>query len=172
MLFISTDSIRKGLIDNRLPAVFASLSVQIANISGNSPEGTEIAKHRARFCMLVLKTLQDRWAPLVWYYSMFLKILHKMGCEIPGGEEHSTSSLHDRSLGASSTSEPLPDATWRQPQRNQISEIPSGSFMAQVLTEEADYGAMMECFPFSSFLADSVSGQSDNPFDQADNALS
>ncbi|GFF27344.1 cutinase transcription factor 1 beta [Aspergillus udagawae] len=155
-----------------LPAVFASLSVQIANISGNSPDGTGIAKHRARFCMLVLKTLQDRWAPLVWYYSMFLKILHKMGCEIPDGEEHSTYSFHDRSLGASSTTEPLPDATWRQPQHNQIFENPSGSFMAEVLTEEADYGAVMECFPFSSFLADSMSGQSDTTFDQADNAQS
>ncbi|KAF4185469.1 hypothetical protein CNMCM7927_006676 [Aspergillus lentulus] len=145
-----------------LPAVFASLSVQIANISGNSPDATEIAKHRARFCMLVLKTLQDRWTPLLWYYSMFLKILYKMGCDIPDGENHSTNSSRGHSLAGSGAAEPLSETIWRQPQHNPVSDVSSGSFMAQVLTEEADYGAMLECFPFSSFLTDSISGQSDN----------
>lgn len=154
------------LTDNRLPAVFASLSVQIANISGNSPDATEIAKHRARFCMLVLKTLQDRWTPLLWYYSMFLKILYKMGCEIPDDGGHSTDSSHGHSLAGSGAAEPLSEAIWRQPQHNPVSGVSSGSFMAQVLTEEADYGAMLECFPFSSFLTDSISGQSDNLVDQ------
>ncbi|RHZ57497.1 uncharacterized protein CDV56_107883 [Aspergillus thermomutatus] len=153
-----------------LPAVFASLSVQIANISGNSPDGAEISKHRARFCMLCLKTLEDRWPPLPWYYSMFSRILRKMSCEIPDDGRHSPQSSHDRSLGASSMTEPLSHALWRQPQCSQVSEIPSGSFMAQILTEEADYGVMMECFPFSSLLTDSISGQSSNPFDEAGNA--
>ncbi|GIJ84870.1 hypothetical protein Asppvi_003721 [Aspergillus pseudoviridinutans] len=153
-----------------LPAIFASLSVQIANISGNSADGTKIAKHRARFCMLALKTMQDRWTPILWYYPMFLKILHKMGCEVPDGEKYSSHSSHDHSSGASSTTELLPGTLWRQPQRNQVSEIPSGSFMGQIATEEAEYSAMMECFPFSSFLTDSISGQSDNPFDQEGNA--
>lgn len=151
-----------------IPAVFASLSVQIANISGSSPDATEIAKHRARFCMLVLKTLQERWSPLLWYYSLFSGILHKMGCETPDTGGHSFNSFHGHSLEAPSAAEPRPGALWTQAQRNQVSDISSGSFMAQVLTEEPDYGAMTECYPFSNFLTDSNSGQSDNPFDQAD----
>lgn len=151
-----------------IPAVFASLSVQIANISGSSPDATEIAKHRARFCMLVLKTLQERWSPLLWYYSLFSGILHKRGCETPDTGGHSFNSFHGHSLEAPSAAEPRPGALWTQAQRNQVSDISSGSFMAQVLTEEPDYGAMTECYPFSNFLTDSNSGQSDNPFDQAD----
>ncbi|KAH1581507.1 hypothetical protein KXV58_007426 [Aspergillus fumigatus] len=151
-----------------IPAVFASLSVQIANISGSSPDATEIAKHRARFCMLVLKTLQERWSPLLWYYSLFSGILHKMGCETPDTGGHSFNSFHGHSLEAPSAAEPRPGALWTQAQRNQVSDISSGSFMAQVLTEEPDYGAMTECYPFSNFLTDSNSRQSDNPFDQAD----
>lgn len=118
--------------------------------------------------MLVLKTLQERWSPLLWYYSLFSGILHKKGCETPDTGGHSFSSFHGHSLEASSAAGPRPGALWTQAQRNQVSDISSGSFMAQVLTEEADYGAMMECFPFSNFLTDSNSGQSDNPFDQAD----
>lgn len=162
--------INRRQTDSRLPAVFASLSVQIANIMGNSPEGTEVSKHRARFCMLVLKTLQDRWPPLLWYYSIFLQILRKMGCEIPDDGKCSTHPSNDRSVGASSTTEPLHEALRRQPQCNQASDIPSGSFMAEITAEEADYVAMMESFPFSSFLTDNISGQSNSPFDQAGNA--
>ncbi|KAK2787289.1 hypothetical protein FQN52_003419 [Onygenales sp. PD_12] len=69
-----------------LPAAFAAISVHIANMRACRPNVSDVSKHRARLCMLVLKKVQDLWPPLLWYYRLFVRILDGMGCQIPGEE--------------------------------------------------------------------------------------
>ncbi|KAK2811592.1 hypothetical protein FQN50_001934 [Emmonsiellopsis sp. PD_5] len=69
-----------------LPAAFAAFSVHVANIRACHPNVSDVSKHRARLCMLVLKKVQDLWPPLLWYYRFFVRILDGMGCQIPGEE--------------------------------------------------------------------------------------
>ncbi|KAF7585578.1 hypothetical protein BBP40_010637 [Aspergillus hancockii] len=73
------------------PAVFAALSVQIANMRGCPSHVVDISKHRARLCMFVTNRLKDHAPPLVWYYRLFVRLLHGMGCQIPGEENQESS---------------------------------------------------------------------------------
>ncbi|KAG2421718.1 hypothetical protein HFD88_005694 [Aspergillus terreus] len=65
-------------------AVLAALSVQIANMRGRAAHIVEVSKHRARLCMFVMNKLKDHAPPLAWYYRLFVRLLHGLGCQIPG----------------------------------------------------------------------------------------
>ncbi|CRG88593.1 hypothetical protein PISL3812_05624 [Talaromyces islandicus] len=53
------------------PSVMASLCFHIANISSGDPQTRSISEHRARFCMVVLKDLQDSWPIISSVYPFF-----------------------------------------------------------------------------------------------------
>ncbi|KAB8232854.1 transcription factor domain-containing protein [Aspergillus alliaceus] len=78
------------------PAAFAALSVQIANMRGCPSHVVDVSKHRARLCMFIIKRLQDHSPPLLWYYRLFVRLLHSMDCEIPGEESQETSAQFAR----------------------------------------------------------------------------
>ncbi|KAL4971898.1 fungal-specific transcription factor domain-containing protein [Aspergillus desertorum] len=66
-----------------LPPTFAALSVLLPNMCRPASEVTEVSKHRARLCMLVLSKLVDYWPPGLSYYRLFARILAPRGCEVP-----------------------------------------------------------------------------------------
>ncbi|KAB8220870.1 fungal-specific transcription factor domain-containing protein [Aspergillus novoparasiticus] len=80
------------------PAVFAALSVQIANMRGCPSHVVDVSKHRARLCMMIVNKLQDHSPPLLWYYRLFVRLLRSMGCEILDEESREASHHSDQRL--------------------------------------------------------------------------
>ncbi|KAE8325724.1 fungal-specific transcription factor domain-containing protein [Aspergillus sergii] len=146
------------------PAVFAALSVQIANMRGCPSHVVDVSKHRARLCMMIINKLQDHSPPLLWYYRLFVRLLRSMGCEIPDEESREASHHSDQRLHGLQS--PTADFLYNNRFENSSHEIGPNDISNDTLTGNAalcDFGlsGMTASFVFSSFLnSDLIDGTS------------
>ncbi|KAE8371486.1 fungal-specific transcription factor domain-containing protein [Aspergillus bertholletiae] len=151
------------------PAVFAALSVQIANMHGCPSHVVDVSKHRARLCMMIINKLQDHSPPLLWYHRLFVRLLRSMGCEIPNEESreasHRSGPPDQRLHGLLS---PTTDTLYNNPFGNGPREFDPDDAPTDPLTGNpafCDFGlsGVAASFLFSSFLnSDIIDGTSPN----------
>ncbi|KNG81129.1 fungal specific transcription factor domain protein [Aspergillus nomiae NRRL 13137] len=149
------------------PAVFAALSVQIANMRGCPSHVVDVSKHRARLCMMIINKLQDHSPPLLWYYRLFVRILRSMGCEIPDEDNrdasHHSGPSDQRLHGLHS---PTADFLYNNPFENSSQAVDANYTSNDLSTGNpalCDFGlsGMTASFVFSSFLnSDLIDGTS------------
>ncbi|OGM44670.1 fungal specific transcription factor domain protein [Aspergillus bombycis] len=149
------------------PAVFAALSVQIANMRGCPSHVVDVSKHRARLCMMIINKLQDHSPPLLWYYRLFVRILRSMGCDVPDEDNrdasHHSGPSDQRVHGLRS---PTTDFLYNNPFENSAQEVEANYTSNDLLTSNpalCDFGlsGMTASFVFSSFLnSDLIDGAS------------
>ncbi|KAB8075396.1 fungal-specific transcription factor domain-containing protein [Aspergillus leporis] len=141
------------------PAIFAALSVQIANIRGCPSHVVELSKHRARLCMFVTDKLKDHAPPLMWYYRLFVRLLHGMGCQI-SGEDSQEASHHfvRRDQRLQELTSPTPDFSYNDQMGHDCSQEaePNNPTHDLLVGDPAlcDFGppGTMTSFPFSGLL--------------------
>ncbi|KAE8418668.1 fungal-specific transcription factor domain-containing protein [Aspergillus pseudocaelatus] len=146
------------------PAVFAALSVQIANMRGCPSHVVDVSKHRARLCMMIINKLQDHSPPLLWYYRLFVRLLQSMGCEILDEESREASHHSDQLLHGLQS--PTADFLYNNRFENSSQEVGPNDISNDPLTGNpvlCDFGlsGMTASFVFSSFLdSDLIDGTS------------
>ncbi|KOC11651.1 fungal specific transcription factor domain protein [Aspergillus flavus AF70] len=146
------------------PAVFAAISVQIANMRGCPSHVVDVSKHRARLCMMIINKLQDHSPPLLWYYRLFVRLLRSMGCEIPDEESREASHHSDQRLHGLQS--PTADFLYNHRFENSSHEIgpndiSNDSFTGNAALCDFSLSGMTASFVFSSFLnSDLIDGTS------------
>ena len=146
------------------PAVFAALSVQIANMRGCPSHVVDVSKHRARLCMMIVNKLQDHSPPLLWYYRLFVRLLRSMGCEIFDEESREASHHSDQRLHGLQS--PTANFLYNNRFENSSQEVGPNGISNDPLTGNpalCDFGlsGMTASFVFSSFLdSDLIDGTS------------
>ncbi|KAB8201052.1 fungal-specific transcription factor domain-containing protein [Aspergillus parasiticus] len=146
------------------PAVFAALSVQIANMRGCPSHVVDVSKHRARLCMMIVNKLQDHSPPLLWYYRLFVRLLRSMGCEILDEESREASHHSDQRLHGLQS--PTAGFLYNNRFENGSQEVGPNDISNDPLTGNpvlCDFGlsGMTASFVFSSFLdSDLIDGTS------------
>ncbi|KAE8144038.1 fungal-specific transcription factor domain-containing protein [Aspergillus pseudotamarii] len=149
------------------PAVFAALSVQIANMRGCPSHVVDVSKHRARLCMMIINKLQDHSPPLLWYYCLFVRLLRSMGCEIL--DEESQEASHHSNQRPHGLQSPTADFLYNNRFENSSQEVGPNETSNDLLTGNpalCDFGlsGMTASFVFSSFIdSDLIDGASTDP---------
>lgn len=164
MFFPCTFTLLRDIHKPSAPAVFAAISVQIANMRGYPSHVVDVSKHRARLCMMIINKLQDHSPPLLWYYRLFVRLLRSMGCEIPDEESREASHHSDQRLHGLQS--PTADFLYNHRFENSSHEIGPNDISNDSLTGNAalcdfSLSGMTASFVFSSFLnSDLIDGTS------------
>ncbi|OJJ29669.1 hypothetical protein ASPWEDRAFT_121776 [Aspergillus wentii DTO 134E9] len=81
--FLVTSDLIYAAAATILPAVLSTLSIHIVNIHKGDTGARLISEHRARFCMLILDKLQDRWPVVASFYPIFDSLLKRCSIDVP-----------------------------------------------------------------------------------------
>lgn len=130
----------------RLPSVMASLCFHIANISKGDPQIRSISKHRARFCMRILKDLQASWPIIASVYPFFASLYRR----------HSGMSVSEFEKSEMGGSQPVQrtDNTAEPCSEDTVNTAEEGAWVYERFLHDENSAVVNSAFPFSYLFED------------------